>query len=567
MPNVNGTVYYDPTRSGNVSLSTGIPNVPVVLYSSTLGLGAIVLTDALGAYQFTNVPAGNYSVVESWVTLGGTPSPVNFATNAIPMTTLPTEAEPPLSALPGTVTPSALATRLDAITPNLLNITVGASDVNGINFFDGQIGDNPLTLTGVTKVGPNLITIADNGTFGAYAAGTAVGTSANPNPYPGISTGFIYSTLQIPPDGYYTITNTNTLGRPYPWWRVSDHTTGLETGRLMLINGANPGSIIVSQKVNVLPNTNYLLSGWILNLINTGGYSPAQLSFKVIGSDGTTVISFEKVNNIQNSSIPLWYQNGSIFNSGAFSSITVQVLSEGPAASGNDFVIDDISLYQVAIANELSVKKVMTPSIVYPGNTVTIAATVTNISTVTIPNVMFSDPLDPELSFNTGSVTVNGSGVGYAGANPNTPFNIGTMAPGDIKVVQFTATVVNNNVSPIKNIANSTYNILTSGTGDVQTNTVSSSQIFIRLLQNDFSAASAALAESISLEETALGDLLTAESAKINQLIKTPNVTPQQLIDMNNTVTDTVNAITRLNCVLEQKLEVVKKQLVGYCNN
>lgn len=44
------------------------------------------------------------------------------------------------------------------------------------------------------------------------------------------------------------------------WWRISDHTTGDETGRMMVVNGYNPGCIFFTSTVNVQPNTNYLFS-------------------------------------------------------------------------------------------------------------------------------------------------------------------------------------------------------------------------------------------------------------------------------------------------------------------
>ncbi|MEG2176586.1 MAG: carboxypeptidase regulatory-like domain-containing protein, partial [Oscillibacter sp.] len=109
--NISGFVYYDPTR--NAVPGTGLKNIPVALYNTGTGTGVVALTDATGAYQFTNVPAGTYKLVETWGT-PGVATPVSFAA-AVPMA-LPAEAEPPLSVV--TVTPPPLATALDAITPN-----------------------------------------------------------------------------------------------------------------------------------------------------------------------------------------------------------------------------------------------------------------------------------------------------------------------------------------------------------------------------------------------------------------------------------------------------------------
>ena len=56
------------------------------------------------------------------------------------------------------------------------------------------------------------------------------------------------------------------------WWRIADHTTGNETGRMMIVNGFNPGAVFFRATVNVQPNTNYLFTSWILNLFKVTGF-------------------------------------------------------------------------------------------------------------------------------------------------------------------------------------------------------------------------------------------------------------------------------------------------------
>ena len=51
------------------------------------------------------------------------------------------------------------------------------------------------------------------------------------------------------------------------WWRIADHTQGNETGRMMIVNGFNPGSVFLDT-VAVQPNTNYLFTAWIMNLFS-----------------------------------------------------------------------------------------------------------------------------------------------------------------------------------------------------------------------------------------------------------------------------------------------------------
>ncbi|MEG1711358.1 MAG: carboxypeptidase-like regulatory domain-containing protein, partial [Clostridia bacterium] len=163
MPNISGFVYYDPTFTSIPGV--GLANVPIALYNTTTNVGAVALTNSLGAYQFTNVTPGNYLIIETWGT-AGLPSPVNFS-SALPMA-IPPEIEPPISIVPS---PPVLADKLNALTPNQLALTVAASDLSNINFYDAPVGNKPLSFSGVSFVGSNLITAADNGTIGSFPAG------------------------------------------------------------------------------------------------------------------------------------------------------------------------------------------------------------------------------------------------------------------------------------------------------------------------------------------------------------------------------------------------------------
>ncbi len=59
--------------------------------------------------------------------------------------------------------------------------------------------------------------------------------------------------------------------------RIADHTVGNETGRMMIVNGFNPGAVFFRSLVLVQPNTNYLFTAWILNLFKVTGYPNPEL--------------------------------------------------------------------------------------------------------------------------------------------------------------------------------------------------------------------------------------------------------------------------------------------------
>ncbi|MEG1581719.1 MAG: hypothetical protein RR334_00985 [Clostridia bacterium] len=557
MPNVTGYVYYDPTRTGTPG--TGLKNVPVALYNSVSGIGAVALTDSTGAYLFTNVPAGNYNVIECWGTAGSV-TPINFGTTATAMVQ-PTEKEPPLSIVTVPVPP--LADALCALNPNLQKIIVTTSNIGNILFFDAPVGDKPLVFTGVNFIGPNLITVADNGTWGTNPGGTPIMTISPTDPYPGVSPGFVYVNSATPSDGKFSVMNTRTV-TTYPWWPVSDHTSMIETGRVLTVNGANKGSIIFKQAVTVLPNTDYALTAWIMNLINqTSGYVNPMLALSVKDSNNNQIF-YQAVNSIDAQNVPIWYQNGFLFNTLSNSSITVEILSEGEAAVGNDYLIDDVALYQVELQHLLTIKKTATPAVIHAGTDVTITVIVKNNSSIsTLNDVIFKDILDPTLVFTPGSVTVNGSGTGYATANPNVGFSIGNMAPNAVNTVVFHA-VATAGGSPVKNVATGSYPAFLSANGDKILETTNSNPVFLRRPKYNFGQASTDIVESIALQETGISHILNAEGEKIQAMLAMPNVTATQLLAVNASVENMIDSITELECVMKKKIKLVKNQVVGY---
>jgi hypothetical protein len=66
------------------------------------------------------------------------------------------------------------------------------------------------------------------------------------------------------------------------WWRISDRSTGNETGRMMIVNEDNPGSIIFRTTVAVVPNQTYLFSTWIMNLFRAEGFPGSELAVRIL---------------------------------------------------------------------------------------------------------------------------------------------------------------------------------------------------------------------------------------------------------------------------------------------
>lgn len=62
------------------------------------------------------------------------------------------------------------------------------------------------------------------------------------------------------------------------------------------------------------------------------------------------------------------------------------------------------------------------------------------------------------------------------------------------------------------------------------------------------------LIQSVALEETALSHILNAEGEKIQKMVAFPDVTPEQLLAANKSVESMVSAVSRLEMILQSKL-------------
>lgn len=69
------------------------------------------------------------------------------------------------------------------------------------------------------------------------------------------------------------------------------------------------------------------------------------------------------------------------------------------------------------------------------------------------------------------------------------------------------------------------------------------------------------LIESIALQETALSHIINAEGEKMQAIIAMEGVTPEQLLELNRSVELMVNSITRLEMMLQAKLELFSSDL------
>lgn len=462
MATISGRVIFDRDRSLTFSSGdSGLANIPIVLQNVDTAARLTVLTDANGNYAFINVPNGSYRIVESYGTPGGVPTPGDFST-AVPGS-IPQGVNPPISAAPN---PPPGATNLDSVTPDTLLVTVTGADLTNQNFFNGPVIYTPIQEIldqCVTISGANLINVADQGTFGTFPQGTPANTGAPVEPYPGVTPDFEYvlpdPDVFTPMGGQYTVQNIMNNARSEQigaWWRISDHTAGNETGRMMVVNGFNPGAIFFKAVVPVQPNTNYLFTAWILNLFKVTGYPDPELGVVILDENGDVLYSATLGILIPvNINAPEWKQIGTVINSRNNTRLTVEFLSEGPEVIGNDYAIDDISFNEVQEPLFVPVKTVSTSS-VNIGETVTYTVTLTNTCESPLTDVFFRDLVPNGLTFVPGSVTVNG--LSTPTANPNNGFDLPNVPSGGNVTVRFEALAsAVPTVNPTLNSADVTY--------------------------------------------------------------------------------------------------------------
>ena len=67
MPTISGRLMFDRSRTATASTSlAGIAGVTIALQNTNTWQTLTMLTDSNGNYSFTNVPAGNYQIVEAY---------------------------------------------------------------------------------------------------------------------------------------------------------------------------------------------------------------------------------------------------------------------------------------------------------------------------------------------------------------------------------------------------------------------------------------------------------------------------------------------------------------------
>ncbi|TVR87643.1 MAG: hypothetical protein EA411_07210 [Saprospirales bacterium] len=195
----------------------------------------------------------------------------------------------------------------------------GLSDPNVLQ----PIANVNLTTTYVLDIsalsGENLI---ENGDFEMGNVGFTSDYNFND-----LSTGFLAP-------GEYSIQTNSAVGNP-AWAQCGDHTTG--TGNMFLTDGATMAGLqLWCQTVDVEPDTDYFFQFFVTSVFPT---SPANIE---VNFDGTPIGTVSPT-----STTCEWVEFSAVWNSGGLSSVTICLENLNLVLGGNDFAIDDISLFQI----------------------------------------------------------------------------------------------------------------------------------------------------------------------------------------------------------------------------
>ncbi len=128
-------------------------------------------------------------------------------------------------------------------------------------------------------------------------------------------------------NGYSVGTNANFF---HTLFQGQDHTSG--TGNFMIVNGADPNLVVWRETVSVTPNTDYAFGVWLSTLITV---NTSKVRFSINGVQIGQIFNAPAETGV-------WEQVFSIWNSGASSTATIEIVDIFDQASGNDFGIDDI---------------------------------------------------------------------------------------------------------------------------------------------------------------------------------------------------------------------------------
>ena len=182
-----------------------------------------------------------------------------------------------------------------------------------------------VAMSAASSVFAAPVNLVVNGDFSAGISGfsTGYGYAATPCDFDPVNCAGEY-TIGTSPNGWYNA-----------FVMTGDHTTG--TGNMFLANGKDTPDVVWQSTVNGLdPNTDYFFESWLMNICCLSQALPGpQLEFYANG-----VLLGVGATNTPG----VWAGVSTPWNSGALSSVMLELRNASNVVNGNDFALDDVYL-------------------------------------------------------------------------------------------------------------------------------------------------------------------------------------------------------------------------------